>query len=228
MSASAARTALAAGALALLAGGGLAQELPKPSPLVQKDLTAKNISYNEWLLFHGIRERNVDLVAAALKTGVHPDKARNPIGDLPALMVAVSAPSASAAIVSLLVKNGADANRRFTPKATGAVRPTGYSPLYQAARHSNAEAVEELLKGGANVRARAGNGRTVLHATFDVEIGKVLLRYGADINAKDDNGLTPLANARRVRTQFEKLPQHPTRSKVEAYQAWLKGQGATE
>jgi ankyrin repeat protein len=212
----------------LAGGGGLAQEPPKPSPLVQKELAAKNISYHEWLLFHGIRERNADYVTTALRAGVDPNKARNPIGDLPALMVAVSTPSASATIVSLLLKHGADVNRRFTPKAMGTVPTTGYSPLYQAARHSNAEAVEELLKSGADVRARAGNGATALHATFDVEIGRVLQRYGADLNAKNSAGQTPLANAKRVVVQYKREPKHATRQKAEAYSAWLSSQGALE
>jgi ankyrin repeat protein len=239
--------AVVAAALALVAGGsGFAQQLPKPSPLAQKDLDARGISYVEWLLFQGVRERNVDYITAALRAGADPDKARNPIGDLPALTVAVSSSSASVPVVSLLIEHGADVNRRWAPKidcdkpdltpsqrlacraGVAPEQPTSHFPLYQAARHSNAQVVERLLKSGADVRARVSNGNTALHATFNVEIGAVLLRYGADVNAKNKNGQTPLANAKRVLAQYEKLPQHPMRLKMEAFYAWLKSQGAAE
>jgi ankyrin repeat protein len=237
--------AVVAAALALVAGGsGFAQQLPKPSPLAQKDLDARGISYVEWLLFQGVRERNVDYITAAFRAGADPNKARNPIGDLPALTVAVSSSSASTAVVSLLIEHGADVNRPWAPKidcdkpdllpsqrlacqgASG--QPTSHFPLYHAARHANAQVVEQLLKSGADVRARVSNGNTALHVTFDTQIGAVLLRYGADLNAKNKAGQTPLANARRVLAQYEKLPTHPTRAKVQGFYAWLKSQGAVE
>jgi ankyrin repeat protein len=206
-----------------------AEPLPKPSPLAQKDLDAKGISYDEWLLFHGIREGNIDYVRTAVKAGVHPEKARNPIGTLSALSTAVSSPRASPKMVSILVEHGADVNRRWTPKlASGDAPGANYFPLYQAARLGNAEVVEALLQKGADVNARVSHGGTALHATFDVEIGKVLQRYGADLNARKKNGQTPLANARRAAAQQNGDPRSPLRAKVEAYSAWLASQGAVE
>jgi hypothetical protein len=217
-------------AFALAAGLAAAQPLPKPSPLAQRDLDAKGITYAEWLLFHGIREGNLDYVTAALRTGAQPEKARNPIGTLPALAVAVSSARASPKMVSLLVEHGADVNRRWTPKlASGEAPGSNYFPLYQAARHGNAEVVETLLQKGADVHARVSHGGTALHATFDVEIGKVLQRYGADLSARNRNGQTPLGNARRALAQQQKVdPKHAMRAKVEAFSAWLKSQGALE
>jgi hypothetical protein len=226
MSASAASTALAAAAAALLAGASLAQELPKPSPLTQKEMDAKGISYNEWLLYHGIRSGNLDYVSTALKAGTNLDKARNPIGDLPPLMVAVSVPTAKAEMVSLLVKHGADVNRRWAPK--GGAGGASLFPLYQAARFANAEAVEALIKHGADVKARTGNGATALHNTFDVGIGQVLLRHGAELNARNKAGQTPLALTRRALTHLDRQPNPELRPKVAAFQAWLKSQGAIE
>jgi ankyrin repeat protein len=214
------------GAMVLAAS---AQPLPKPSPLAQKDLDAKGISYDEWLLFHGIREGNIDYVRTAVKAGVHPEKARNPIGTLSALSTAVSSPRASPKMVSILVEHGADVNRRWTPKlASGDAPGANYFPLYQAARLGNAEVVEALLQKGADVNARVSHGGTALHATFDVEIGKVLQRYGADLNARKKNGETPLANAKRAAAQQKGDPRSPLRAKVEAYSAWLASQGAVE
>ena len=60
-----------AAALAL-AAAAFAQDLPKPSALTQKELDAKQISYNDWLFFHGIRSGNLDWVNAALKAGARP------------------------------------------------------------------------------------------------------------------------------------------------------------
>jgi hypothetical protein len=219
--------ALVAVALALAASGALAQELPKPSPLAQKDLDAKGISYTDWLLFHGIRSGNLDYVAAALKSGADLSKARNPIGDLPPLMTAVSTPNARPEMVSLLVKHGADVNRRWTPKSA-AVQGSGFFPLYQAARFSNPEAVEALIKHGANVKARTGNGSTALHNTFDAEIGRVLQRHGAEINARNNAGQTPMAIARRALAQLDRQPNPQLRPKVAAFHAWLKSQGGVE
>lgn len=222
--------AFALSALVLTLGAALAQPLPKPSPLAQKDLDAKGITYAEWLLFHGIREGNIDYVRAALRDGAHPEKARNPIGTLPALAVAVSSPKSSTKMVSLLVEHGADVNRRWTPKlASGEAPGSNYFPLYQAARHGNAEVVETLLQKGADVHARVSHGGTALHATFDIEIGRVLQRYGTDLNARNRNGQTPLGNTRRVLAQHQKAdPKNPMRAKLEAFSAWLKSQGAVE
>jgi len=220
---------LVVAALALMASaGGSAQELPKPSPLTQKELDAKGIRYTDWLLFHGIRSGNLDYVTAAIKSGADVNKARNPIGELPPLMVAVSTPAARAEIVALLVKHGADVNRRWTPKSAAAGQASGYFPLYQAARHSNADAVEALIKNGADVKARVSHGGTALHNTFDVEIGKVLLRHGAEINARNNGGQTPLAIAQRALAQLDKQPNPQLRPKVAAFHAWLRSQGAVE
>ena len=105
-----------AAALAL-AAAAFAQDLPKPSALTQKELDAKQISYNDWLFFHGIRSGNLDWVNAALKAGADVRKSRNPIGDLPPLMVAVSTPAAKREIVELLIQRGADVNQRWTPRS---------------------------------------------------------------------------------------------------------------
>ena len=233
MSASVARrAALLSAALAfplmLLGSPGVsAQPLPKPSPLMQKELDGKGIGYNDWLLFHGIRAGHVGYVSAALKAGPDLDKARNPLGDLPPLMVAVSARVAGADMVSLLVEHGADVSRRWASKS-GTGQSSGSFPLYQAARFSNAETVEALIKHGADVKARASNGGTPLHNTFDVGIGQVLVRHGVEVNARNKTGQTPLAVTRRALAQLDRQPNPELRPKIAAFQAWLRSQGAVE
>lgn len=54
------------------------------------------------------------------------------------------------------------------------------------------ELVQELLARGADPNGRVSNGETPLHATLDIDIAKLLLDAGADINARDLEGQTCL------------------------------------
>jgi ankyrin repeat protein len=58
--------------------------------------------------------------------------------------------------------------------------------------------VETLLKNGVDCNARYAGGVTPLHFTserYSVEAARVLLDHGADVNAQDIYGNTPLARA---------------------------------
>jgi hypothetical protein len=69
--------------------------------------------------------------------------------------------------------------------------------------------VEALLKGGANPNARLpDDGRTALHFAVqerDARMTELLLAHKADVNARDQNGLTPLDYA-EGRTQPSLAP----------------------
>ena len=52
--------------------------------------------------------------------------------------------------------------------------------------------VRRLLDHGANANARDKNGRTPLLLTWRIEIMRLLLDYGASVNAKDKEGMTLL------------------------------------
>ena len=67
--------------------------------------------------------------------------------------------------------------------------------LVDAVRNADKVAARALVKQGADVNARAGDGATALHwAAFqgDEETADLLIRKGARVNAANDLGVTPL------------------------------------
>ena len=83
--------------------------------------------------------------------------------------------------------------------------------LVAAAKNREISAVGALLKQQANVNSRSADGATALHwAAYwgDLDMADLLLRAGADVNAKDDLGVAPLALASKTgdATMVQKLP----------------------
>ena len=72
----------------------------------------------------------------------------------------------------------------------------GETSLMYAAQRSNSCMVNSLLAGGADVNARDRFGRTPLHVIRDIEMAKMLIDAGADVNARDRYGRTPLHDVR--------------------------------
>lgn len=91
--------------------------------------------------------------------------------------------------VSLLLSKGADAKVK---------NHRGFTPLHLAARTSSVECVELLLRdGNADPNSEDFDHRTPLHASIGkadsaFEIIELLLSWGANVNAKDVYGFTPL------------------------------------
>jgi ankyrin repeat protein len=99
-------------------------------------------------------------------------------------------------IARLLIKRGADITRRST---------IGMTALHYAVMLPDQEAAlqftRELLSGGAPVDARMGTGFTALRMAVDrgrVPISRALVEAGANPNAPDDMGKTPLYRAQAV------------------------------
>jgi len=83
--------------------------------------------------------------------------------------------------VKRLLETDADANAKCGD--------TGTTPLHAAVAGRCVDAVDLLMRAGADVNAKDDFGQTVLHyAAFkgDVEIIKRLIAAGADINAEEN------------------------------------------
>ena len=106
----------------------------------------------------------------------------------------VASSSSNPAVITGLVKGGADVNA----KGVG-----GFTPLHFAALSNGAPGIASaLLAAGADVNARLDIGDTPLHMAASTkqknpDVILILLSAGAEANIKNESGETPLDAARR-------------------------------
>jgi len=135
------------------------------------------------------------IVAILLESGAEVDALDN-VGRTP-LMTFVSGEGADVATLKLLLKAGADPNLIDDAAHLYA--------LDYAAMLGRVDEASLLVAAGANVNARdALYGKSPLHYATGCdnlrggqEVAQFLIDHGADVNAKDYAGMTPLDNARR-------------------------------
>jgi ankyrin repeat protein len=72
----------------------------------------------------------------------------------------------------------------------------GQTPLHRAAILRKTEMCRVLIANGADVNARDNFGDTPLHWAHSAEVARVLIENGADLNAKNEIEDTPLHSAR--------------------------------
>lgn len=95
-------------------------------------------------------------------------------------------------LISILVEHGGN------PNAIGAIRRT---PLHVALKNQDDQVrlkiVTELLIRGGSPNAKDANGETPVHCAVlenrknSLEVIKLLLEYGGDVNASNNNNITP-------------------------------------
>ena len=89
----------------------------------------------------------------------------------------------------------------FDYGASVSVRGSGVTPLHEVARHGTSEAVQALIRRGADVNAATATiGNTPLHNAAEYAspaVVQMLLEAGADVNARNRSDATPLHKAAR-------------------------------
>lgn len=98
------------------------------------------------------------------------------------------------------------------PDLIKAVNSEGETPVHQAAKYNQMEALRFLVEQGGDVNARANQRTTPLHlaAAFgEIEAVKYLLEKGAEVDPREETGMTPVmgAQARNHRAIIEVLKQ---------------------
>ncbi len=68
----------------------------------------------------------------------------------------------------------------------------GYYPLFYAVKYADEEMIEKLIKGGADVNKVNKYDMSPISVSKKENITRLLVKLGADINALDDEGKTPL------------------------------------
>jgi Ankyrin repeats (many copies)/Ankyrin repeats (3 copies)/Ankyrin repeat len=112
-------------------------------------------------------------------------------------------------LVALLLKFNADVNAQDNDDIT---------PLFLASSHSiylnrdatqSVEIAQLLIGHGANVHMQNKNGRTPLHVASEcgyLNLVELLLKFGAEVDARDNDNLTPLSLALPYPNRH---PRHP-------------------
>jgi len=134
-------------------------------------------------------------VAALLVQNGATSKLKDAAGRTPLALAVQTCRSDVAAVLGVRTQHSDD-SRAGAPCPARAIQTQGFDRVIEAARRYDRQAIRELVLGGASVDGRDALGRSALHwlagqTMVDPQI-QLLLDHGADANAKDHAGQTPL------------------------------------
>jgi ankyrin repeat protein len=192
------------------------------------DPNAPLTKFGDTALMVAARTGKPEAVRVLLDRGAQVN-AKESWGDTTALMWAVAARNSEAA--KLLIERGADLNARskFVPSTTGRgfegttpVEATPgqpaeehssglFTPLMFAAREGDLASAQILVAAGADINARAGDGKDALSIAIfngNYDVASFLIDSGANVNQADAQRFTPLFWA-VDRRNMETAPNFP-------------------
>ncbi len=169
------------------------------------DAKATILQNEETPLMFAARSGSVEAVKVLLDAGAKPDD-KDAYRGATALLFAAEQNHAD--VVQLLLERGANANARDNTVVTAARRgpsaPTGgLNALMLATREDGIETVKVLLKHHALVNQQSAGGHTSLLTAVQnvhIEIARLLIDAGADVNLANDRGWNPLYMAVKMRS----------------------------
>jgi hypothetical protein len=131
-------------------------------------------------LFFAVQRGSVTQVETILKE--HPERIKGTFGRKPFLYEA--AENGNTNMIAVLLKHGADVEVRHWQ--------ANFSPLCIAIFNGHKDAVQFLLENKANVEGVYHSGRTPLFLCTSKEMVELLVKYKANVNARDVVKWTPL------------------------------------
>ncbi|WP_438465113.1 ankyrin repeat domain-containing protein [Marinomonas sp. PE14-40] len=148
-------------------------------------------------IFYAALRGNATALVELLDSGIEPN-IKNELGCTP-LMAA--AHDGRTECIRILISRGANVN---------ASDKSGFTALSNSIQHSTMETTCLLIENNADINHITQSGFSPLMfvpynnypVTDKIELAKYLLGKGADINAKDDSGLTALDHAKKKDCQY--------------------------
>ena len=171
-----------------------------PAPVARRNFTPEELELhpNDPPLIRAIRDSDIKTSLGLIDSGADVNQ-RNSEGGTPLYYSAGGLGDDLFPVTQALVAHGADVNARC-----GSIQVT---PLHNADVDGSVKTVKFLISKGANVNARDGKGDTPLHAAAftsygsPLDIARILVEHGGDIDARNKAGLTVLDVYQRFRWQ---------------------------